>query len=92
MDERELIKELSQGEKICPLRSMLAEPSYCFRENCAFWDEENNNCAILSVCHSYKIIKEIVLAIDELLANMHEVLDNLNNVLKSLAEEDYYAL
>jgi len=90
-EEKKLLEELSQGEKICPLRSLGAiEPGYCFGEVCAFWDKENKRCAIISIAQTQEVIKKLVVIIDEILANMHEVLANLNELLRELTEEDYY--
>ena len=90
-EEKKLIEELSQGEKICPLRSLGSiEPGYCFGEFCAFWDKENKKCAIVSMAQTQEVIKKLVVIIDEILANMHEVLANLNELLRELTEEDYY--
>ena len=88
--QKDLIKELSQGEKICPLRSVLTEPGYCFGEACAFWDKENKRCAIISISQTQEAIKKLVVIIDEILANMHDVLASLNDLLKELTEENYY--
>ena len=90
MNNKNLIQELSQGEKICPLRSILGDPGYCFGEVCQFWDE--NNCAILSLTQTYKLIPKLIENIDILLSDFHIVLEKLTQLLESLAEEEnnYY--
>ncbi len=54
----------NENRKICPMMSFRtalnpetigAEESYCYLKECAWWDENNTSCGILTIAEHLKI-------------------------------------
>ena len=41
--------ENSECSYICPLSNYEGGNCYCYKEHCAWWDEEHKQCAIMTI-------------------------------------------